>query len=323
MKAAIFKKYGPPEVLHIEEVKKPVPNKNQVLIRNYSTSVNSADWRLRKPDPFAVRLVFGLFNPKKSKQILGGVFAGIVEELGSKVTGFKAGDRVFGMTGMAMGTYAEYVCVAENSPIGLIPPNFNFCEAASIPFGATTSLHFLRKANIQKGQSILIYGASGALGTAAIQLAKYFGAEVTAVCSASNKALVKAIGADHHIDYTQETFKLGSKRYDIVFETVNKQSFADSIKCLKEKGILILGSAGISETLQGILSNISGKHKVISGLAMEKPEEIRYIQNLMADGHLHAVIDRIYSLEEIADAHRYVEAGHKKGNVVVEIGEQL
>lgn len=323
MKAAIFKKYGPPEVLHIEKVSKPVPNGNQVLIRNYSTSVNSADWRLRKPDPFAVRLVFGLFNPKKSKQILGGVFAGIVEDTGNKVKSIKTGDRVFGMTGMAMGTYAEYVCVAENSPIGLIPANFNFSEAASIPFGATTSLHFLRKAHIKKGQSILIYGASGALGTAAIQLSKYFGAEVTAVCSSSNKALVQAIGADRHIDYTNENFKLDSGRYDIVFETVNKLSFADCTKYLKENGTLILGSAGISETFQGVLSNISGKHKVISGLAMEKPEEIRFIQNLMADGHLKAVIDKIYTLEEIAEAHRYVEAGHKKGTVVVEIGKQL
>lgn len=319
MKAAVFKKYGPPEVLQIEELSKPAPKKDQILIRNYAASVNSADWRLRKPDPFAVRLVLGLFNPRKSKQILGVVFAGIVEQAGKKTTGFKPGDRVFGMTGMAMGTYAEYVCVAENGPIALIPHHISFNEAASIPFGATTSLHFLRKANIQKGQSILIYGASGALGTAAIQLAKYFGAEVTAVCSLSNKDLVMAIGADHHIDYTIEDFTSGSKKYDIIFETVNKLPFAKSIKCLKSKGILILGSAGISETLRGILTNISAKYKVISGMAVEKPEEIRYIQNLMANGHLKPVIDKIYSLGEIADAHRYVESGHKKGNVVIEI----
>lgn len=319
MKAALFKRYGPPEVLQIEKVNTPSPKENQILIRNSYTSVNSGDWRLRKPDPFAVRLIFGLFKPAKSKQILGVVFSGIVEQTGSKVTGFKPGDRVFGMTGMSMGTYAEYVCVAENSPIGLIPPQITFSEAASIPFGATTSLYFLQKANIQKGQSILIYGASGAVGTAAIQLAKHFGAEVTAVCSASNKELVMGIGADHHIDYTLEDFTLKDKQYDIIFETVNKLSFADSIKCLKTKGVLILGAAGISEALQGILTNISGRYKVISGMATESPEQIMYIQNLLENGYLKPVIDKIYNLEEIADAHHYVEAGHKKGNVIVKI----
>ena len=218
-----------------------------------------------------------------------------------------------------MGTYAEYVCVAENSPISLIPPQITFSEAASIPFGATTSLYFLQKVNIQKGQSILIYGASGAVGTAAIQLAKHFGAEVTAVCSASNKELVMGIGADHHIDYTLEDFTLKDKQYDIIFETVNKLSFADSIKCLKTKGVLILGAAGISEALQGILTNISGRYKVISGMATESPEQIMYIQNLLENGYLKPVIDKIYNLEEIADAHHYVEAGHKKGNVIVKI----
>ncbi len=319
MKAALFKRYGPPEVLQIEKVNTPSPKENQILIRNSYTSVNSGDWRLRKPDPFAVRLIFGLFKPAKSKQILGVVFSGIVEQTGSKVTGFKPGDRVFGMTGMSMGTYAEYVCVAENSPISLIPPQITFSEAASIPFGATTSLYFLQKVNIQKGQSILIYGASGAVGTAAIQLAKHFGAEVTAVCSASNKELVMGIGADHHIDYTLEDFTLKDKQYDIIFETVNKLSFADSIKCLKTKGVLILGAAGISEALQGILTNISGRYKVISGMATESPEQIMYIQNLLENGYLKPVIDKIYNLEEIADAHHYVEAGHKKGNVIVKI----
>lgn len=319
MKAATFKRYGPPEVLQIEKVITPSPKENQILIRNSYTSVNSGDWRLRKPDPFAVRLIFGLFKPAKSKQILGVVFSGIVEQTGSKVTSFKAGDRVFGMTGMNMGTYAEYVCVAEDSPVGLIPPQTSFSEAASIPFGATTSLYFLQKANIQKGQSILIYGASGAVGTAAIQLAKYFGAEVTAVCSASNKELVTGIGADYHIDYTRENFRSKNKQYDIIFETVNKLSFADSIKCLKTKGVLILGAAGISETMQGIRTNISGRYKVILGMASESPEQIRQIQHLMENGYLKPVIDKTYSLEEIADAHHYVEAGHKKGNVAIKI----
>lgn len=319
MKAAVFKEYGPPEVLRIEKINTPEPSENQILIRNLYTAVNSGDWKLRKADPFVVRLLFGLFKPAKSKQILGAVFAGTVEQTGSKVRDFKPGDRVFGMTGMAMGTYAEYVCVAENSPLGLIPTQITFSEAASIPFGATTSLHFLRKANIQKGQSILIYGASGAVGTAAIQLAKHFGAVVTAVCSAPNKELVMSIGADHHIDYKDKDFTLDNKHYDIVFETVNKLSFADCIQCLKMNGVLILGSAGISETFRGILTNARGRHKVIFGMAMESNEQIRYIQKLTEHGSLKPVIDKIYNLEEIAKAHHYVEAGHKKGNVVIKI----
>lgn len=319
MKAAVFKEYGPPEVLRIEKINTPEPSENQILIRNLYTAVNSGDWKLRKADPFVVRLLFGLFKPAKSKQILGAVFAGTVEQTGSKVRDFKPGDRVFGMTGMAMGTYAEYVCVAENSPLGLIPTQITYSEAASIPFGATTSLHFLRKANIQKGQSILIYGASGAVGTAAIQLAKHFGAVVTAVCSAPNKELVMSIGADHHIDYKDKDFTLDNKHYDIVFETVNKLSFADCIQCLKMNGVLILGSAGISETFQGILTNARGRYKVFFGMAMESNEQIRYIQKLTEHGSLKPVIDKIYNLEEIAEAHHYVEAGHKKGNVVIKI----
>lgn len=319
MKAAVFKNYGPPEVLHIEDRVKPIPAKNQVLIRNYATSVNSADWRLRKPNPSAVRLFLGLFRPMKSKQILGAVFAGVIEETGEAVKNFKRGDRVFGMTGMAMGTYAEYVKIKADGPIGIIPDQTSFKEAASIPFGASASLHFLRKAAIRKGQSILIYGASGALGTAAIQLAKHFGTEVTAVCSAVNKEMVLSIGADHYLDYNSTAFTSLNKRYDIVYETVNKLPFKDSLRFLKEKGTLIMASANVSETFKGLLSNILGKHKVITGMAVEKPEEIIYLQNLMMNGDIKAVIDRTYDLTEIAEAHRYVESGHKKGNVVVEI----
>lgn len=319
MKAAVFKNYGPPEVLHIEDRAKPIPSKNQVLIRNYATSVNSADWRIRKPNPSAVRLFFGLFRPMKSKQILGAVFAGVIEQTGEEVKKFKVGDRVFGMTGLVMGTYAEYVRIKEDGPIGIIPDKFSFNDAASIPFGASSSLHFLRKAAISKGQTILIYGASGALGTAAIQLAKHFGAEVTAVCSAANKDLVLSIGADHHLDYNSTEFRSLNKRYDIVYETVNKLPFRDCLNYLREKGTLIMASAGISETFKGLLSNISGKHRVITGTALEKPEEIIYLQNLMMNGGIKAVIDKIYNLKDIAEAHRYVESGHKKGSVVIEI----
>lgn len=317
MKAAIYKKYGPPEVLEIAELPKPEPKDSQILIRNMSTAVNSADWRLRKPEPAAVRIAFGLTAPRKNRQILGAVFSGIVEKTGAKVSGFKSGDSVFGMTGMAMGAYANYLCVSDKVPIGLIPDNISFEEAASVPFGATSSLHFLNKVNLQKDQSILIYGASGALGTAAIQLAKMKGTHVTAVCSAENRDLVLGLGADVHIDYKTKDFTEDSTSYDVIFETVDKISFDKCIARLKSDGTLLLGSAGISKTLRGIWKHHTGKQKVISGLAMEKPEEIQYLHKVLADGTYKPVIDRVYPLEEIVEAHRYVEAGHKKGNVVI------
>ncbi len=322
MKAAVYLNYGPPEVLQNMEISTPAIKQNQVLIRNYATSVNSADWRLRKADPFAVRLVFGLFKPRKKRQVLGAVFSGIVEQVGSAVTRFKVGDRVFGMTGMEMGTYAEYVSVSEKSPIALLPSNLNFKEGASIPFGATTALHFLRKAKVKSGQSVLIYGASGAVGSAAIQLAKYFGAEVTAVCSTSNLDLVKSLGADFQIDYSAKDFTEDNKRYNVIYETVNKLPFSKSIKCLENDGVLILGASGIGQTIRGWINNLIGKQRVISGIAIENQEEINFIKNLIEEGSLKPVIDRTYDLSDIVKAHNYVESQHKKGNVVIEIEQE-
>src|SRR6185503_4528086 len=240
MKAIVYKTYGSPEVLQLSEVKKPVPGDNEILIKVKATAVNSGDVRLRKADPFAVRFFFGLMKPKKN--ILGGVLSGEVEAIGKDVKLFKVGDEVFGSTGMSFGAYAEYKCLPETAVLALKPRKMTHREAAVIPFGATPALYYLRKANIQKGQRVLVYGASGAVGTAAIQLAKYLGAEVTGVCSAANASLVKSLGADKVFDYRTEDFKQNEEKYDVVFETVNKLSVKDAAKKVKKGGVLLLGA---------------------------------------------------------------------------------
>jgi len=221
MKAAVYTQYGAPEVLQIEEVEKPVPKENEILLRIKSTAVNSGDWRLRKADPYAVRFFFGLRRPKI--KILGSVFSGEVESIGSSVKNFKVGDLVFGHTDMSFGSYAEYNCLPATSSIALKPASISHNEAASIPFGGVTALHFIKKAEIKPGQKVLIVGASGAVGSAAVQLAKSFGANVTGVCSTSNIDLVKSIGADIVIDYTKEDFTQNGETYDVIFDTSNKR----------------------------------------------------------------------------------------------------
>jgi len=317
MKAIVCTKYGEPEVLKLKDIKKPVPKDNEVLIRIYATAVNSGDWRLRKAEPFAVRLFFGWSKPKKP--ILGAVFAGEIESVGTEIKEFKVGDKVFGMTGMEMGAYAEYKCLPEKGCISLIPKNINYDEAASVPFGATTALHFLKKANIKKGQKVLIYGASGAVGTAAVQIAKFFGAEVTGVCSSKNLSLVKFLGADRVIDYTKEDFTTNGETYDVIFETVNKTSFHKIKKSLNKNGTLLLGAAGLTETLRSFWTNLTKREKVIFGVTSQKREDINFIKELIEKGEFHPVIDKVYYLNQIVDAHRYVEKGHKRGNVVIKV----
>ncbi|NLP51593.1 NAD(P)-dependent alcohol dehydrogenase [Bacillus sp. RO1] len=317
MKAVVYTKYGPPEVLQLKEVDKPVPKDNEILIKVVATAVNAADWRIRKADPVAVKLFFGLTRPKKS--ILGGVLAGIVESVGSKVTRFKVGDQVFGSTGMSFGAYAEYVCLAENGVVVLKPHNLSYVEAATVPFGGHTAIHFLRKANIQPHQKVLIYGASGAVGTAAIQLAKIYGAEVTGVCSTTNVEMVKSLGADKVIDYTKE--ELGEEIYDVIFDTVGKIPYQAIKKTLKKKGTWILGAAGVTQMVQGYWSGMSRGYKIISGVALEKEDDIKFLKELIEKGKYKAVIDKSYPMEQLSVAHTYVEKGHKKGNVGVIIDE--
>ena len=317
MKAAVYTQYGPPEVLQIKQVEKPMPKKNEILIRIKATAVNSGDCRLRKADPFAVRFIFGLIRPKIN--ILGSVFSGEVERVGDDVNNYKVGDVVFGHTDMRFGSYAEYICVPDNASIALKPTNISHTEVAVIPFGGVTALHFIKKAKIKPGQKVLIIGASGAVGSAAVQIAKSFGANVTGVCSTSNIALVKSIGADKVIDYTKEDFNQNGKTYDVIFDTVKTISVSRSIKSVDKKGIMILSAAGLSEMLQGLWISISSKKKVLTGVISHKAEDLVFLKDLIEKNKLKSVVDRTYPLEQIAEAHAYVEKGHKKGNVAIEV----
>jgi 2-desacetyl-2-hydroxyethyl bacteriochlorophyllide A dehydrogenase len=315
MKAAVCTSYGKPEVLQLKEVEKPTPKEDQILLKIHSSSVTSGDARVRRADPYVIRLIFGFKRPRKS--ILGVVVAGEVESVGSKVSKFKAGDKVFGTTGMSFGAHAQYQCISENGTLALIPENISYEEAAAIPFGGTASLHFLRKGNVKAGEKILIYGASGALGTMAVQLAKDMGAEVTAVCSGKNTEMVNELGADKVIDYTKEDFTKNGETYDVIFDTIGKSSFSAGMKSLKKKGVMLLASAGMGLMLRGAVTSILGSKKVISGVIKESAEDMQFFKKLIEAGKLKAVVDKVYALEEITMAHAHVDKGHKKGNVII------
>lgn len=322
MKAAVYRRYGPPDVIQLEDVEKPIPKDNEVLIRIHATTVSAADWRMRRAVPFIVRFMTGLWRPRKI-QILGMEFSGRVESVGRAATRFGKDDQVFGSTGFKFGTHAEYVCLPEDALLAIKPVNISFEEAAAVLFGGMSALHFLRKANIQAGQKLLIYGASGSVGVFAVQLAKHFGAAVTAVCSSGNAALVKSLGADAVVDYTREDFSRVGRVYDMVFDTVGKSGFSRSLRSLKRGGsyVRVGGSGRLASILLGIVqekwASISGAAKVIGGVAAGTAEDLSFLKQLLEAGKVRTVIDRRYSLGEIAEAHRYVEAGHKKGHVVI------
>ena len=317
MKAAVYVQYGPPEVLQVKQVDKPLPNTNEILVRIKATAVNSGDWRLRKADPFAVRFIFGLIKPKIN--ILGSVFSGEVESVGEDVKKFRVGDFVFGHTDMHFGAYAEYICVPENSSIALKPKNISHNEAAVIPFGGVTALHFLKKVMIQPGQKVLIVGASGAVGSAAVQLAKSFGADVSGVCSTANIALVKSIGADKVIDYTNEDFTQNGETYDVIFDTVKTISVSRSIKSLNKNGVMILSAAGMPEMIQGLWISMTNSKKVMTGVISHASADINFLKELVEANKFKPIVEKTYPLEQIAEAHAYVEKGHKKGNVAIEV----
>jgi NADPH:quinone reductase-like Zn-dependent oxidoreductase len=317
MKAMVYDNYGPADVLHLSEVPKPTPKANEILVKIAATAVNSADVRIRKADPFLVRLAFGLFRPRQ--KILGISLAGKVEAVGEKVTNFAVGDEIFGLTKSGTGAYAQYVSISDRSPIAYKPKNLNFLESAALPFGAHTTWDFLRKAQLSKGQTVLIYGASGAVGTALIQLAKYHGAQVTAVCGTGNLELVKSLGADAVIDYTKQDISSISTTFDLVIETVNKVEISKVANLVKKGGVLILGAGLIKEMLAA--RSIGKKYgiKVIVGPVDVSAEDMDTIRKLAEEGSLKPTIDKAYPLEEIPQAHAYVDTGHKKGNVVVAV----
>ena len=310
MRAIVCLRYGPPNVLQLKEVDKPTPKNDQILVRVFATTVTSGDVRQRKADPFLVRLIFGLFRPRKG--ILGSDLAGEVTGVGKEVRRFKPGDQVFGL---GVRTYAEYTCLREKGPRALKPANMTFEEAAAIPWGAACSLYFLRRGGIRAGQKVLVYGASGSLGTAAVQLAKSFGAEVTGVCSTANLEFVKSLGADKVIDYTKEDFAVPAT-YDLIYHTVGKISFSRGLKSLKEGGAYV-SALLLTSRLRRPWAWVAGRKKVFGGIAKVKPEDMVFLKELVEAGKLKAVIDRRYPLEQIAEAHGYVEGGHKKGNVVI------
>jgi NADPH:quinone reductase-like Zn-dependent oxidoreductase len=316
MKAIVYTKFGPPEVLHLQEVEKPTPKDNEVLIKIYATTVVKEEPDMRASPGFN-----GLLKPRH--QILGQELAGEVEAIGNTVTRFKPGDQVFGID--MFGAYAEYKCMPENGALAIKPANLSYEDAASIPNGALTALPFLRdKGKIESEQTVLIYGASGSVGTAAVQLAKYYGAQVTGVCSTTNLEWVKWLGADQVIDYTQEDFTGNGKAYDIIFDTVGKRSFSECKGSLTDEGIYLATVPTPVIMLQALWSAKSGGKKVkfaATGLrpACEKIKDLVFLTELIEAGKIKAFIDRIYPLEQIVEAHRYVDKGHKKGSVVITV----
>ena len=323
MKAVVITKYGPPEVLKLQEVDKPAPKVNEVLIKIYATAVVATDPMFRKGDPFIGRFFTGLTKPKHS--IPGDVLAGEIEAVGKDVTLYKTGDKVIAACAMTQGGQAEYICLPEDGPLAGKPANMNYDEAAGVPDGGLGALNFLRDAaKIQSGQTILINGASGSVGTYAVQLAVYFGAQVTGVCSTANIELVKSLGAHKVIDYTKEDFTRNGQTYDIIFDAVGKSSFSRCKNSLTQHGVYVT-SVPTPDFMLGMLLTSKGKGKkaafVAPGLRApgEKAKDLNFLKELIEAGKLRSVIDRYYSLEQVVDAHRYVEQGHKKGNVIIKV----
>ena len=324
MKASVCTKYGPPEVLQLKEVAKPTPKDNEVLIKIHASIVEPTDCGSRKGEPPYARLITGFAKPRHS--ILGCELAGEIAAVGKNVCRFKEGDQVFGATGLSFGAYAEYMCLPEDGVLAIKPTNMTYEEAAAATDGAPTALPFLRKGNIQSGQEVLIYGASGSVGAYAVQLAKYFGAEVTGVCSTANLEMVTSLGANKVIDYTREDFTKSGQTYDIIFDAVGKSSFSRCKGALKQKGIYLTTVPTMAILLQTLWTSkmgIGSKKVAIefTGLrpSSERTEDLVFLKELFEKGKIKTVIDRSYPLEEIVEAHRYVDGGHKKGNVVITV----
>ncbi len=328
MKAVVCTKYGSPEVLQLREVEKPVPKENEVLIRIYATTVTAVDCELRRFNRFPLwiwlpgRIALGITGPRQ--KIQGHELSGEIESVGKDVKLFRKGDQVFAATGHSYGAHAEYKCLPEDGTLAIKPTHMTYEEAAAVPVGGGTALHFLRKTNIQSGQKVLINGAGGSIGTFAVQLARYFGAEVTGVCSTTNLELVKSLGAEKVIDYTREDFTKTGLTYDIIFDAVAKSSFSRCKSSLKPGGIYLTTIPSLGVMLQMLWTSKFGRKKAIfaaSGIApsSEMAKNLIFLKELIEAGKIKPVIDRCYPLEQIVEAHRYVDKGHKKGNVVITV----
>ncbi len=321
MKAVLYKKYGPPEVLELHDIVTPIPGESQVLIRNHAVVISATDVIFRRGIPRYTRMILGMSKPKN--QILGDALSGTVVKVGSNVEKFKPGDTVYGASGDTMGAYVEFQSLAENDAIAKKPENMNFNQAAAVCDGALVALPFLRdNAKLQSGQKILIIGASGAIGTFAVQLASYYGAEVTGVCSTNNVDLVKSLGADSVIDYSQTDFSKTGETYDVVFDTVGKSSFTKCKKILTDKGIYLTTVLNFSILMQMLLTSKSkGKRAEIAFTGMrkarDKARDLELLKELIEEEKVWSVIDKLYPIEDIVEAHHHVEAGHKRGSVLV------
>ncbi len=318
MKAAVLDRYGPPEVLRVADVPKPVPRDNEVLVRVSAATVSAGDVHLRQAKPFFIRFAFGLFRPRF--RIPGFTLAGTIEETGRSVTGYRKGDAVFGTTGMKFRANAEYACVTSGQALALKPANATFEEAAAVPFGGVSALHFLRRADVKPGQRVLVYGASGSVGTAMVQLAKHAGAHVTGVCSAANLALVKSLGADDVVDYTKDDFSKGGRAYDVVVDVVGKAGVGRLMRSLKPGGVCVFVSSSLTMYLVALVrAAVTGRARIVGGVARGKPGDLVFLKELVEAGQFKSVIDRVYPLDEIVEAHRYAETGRVKGNVVIKV----
>jgi NADPH:quinone reductase-like Zn-dependent oxidoreductase len=326
MKAIVWTNYGPPDVLQLQEVEKPVPKNNEVLIRIYATTAFAGDNELRSLKipilfRFLTRMYVGFSKPTRIT-ILGQELAGEIEEVGKDVKRFKEGDQVFGTPGFGMGAYAEYKCMAEEPEDGVLalkPANMTYEEAAAIPVGGIEALHFIRQGNIRSGEKVLINGAGGSIGTFAVQLAKYYGGEVTGVDRAGKLEMLRSVGADYVIDYTLENFTKRGQTYDVIFDVVGKSSFSKSIKSLKQNGRYLIGNPGLSHTIRRQLVSRSSSIEVFTETASYRTEDLQFLRELIEAGKIKSVIDRCYPLEQTAEAHRYVETGAKKGSVVITV----
>ena len=326
MKAVIWTKYGPPDGLQLQEIKKPVPGDHEVLVRVKAAGVTAGDCEMRRLQlplmlSFPVRLYAGLVRPKRIK-ILGQELAGVVEEVGRNVKSFKAGDEVFGTTGFGFGAYAEYICLPAEpgeaqGALALKPENLSFEEAAAFPTAGFEALHYFRRVNLRPGQKVLIIGAGGSIGTLSIQLARYYAAEVTAVDSTEKLDLLRSLGAEHVIDYTKGDYTKNAETYDLIIDVVGRSSVSRRLKLLKKGGVYFLAFAGLSQALLGMwVSLTAGKNLKIES-AGQKKEDLIFLRKLIEAGHLKIILDQSFPLEQAAEAHRYAESGHKKGNVVI------